>query len=187
MNGKTRLFALCLTLALISTPALADGNINFALGGRTLGESDIDPVDDQPFLGATATFLMENWPVDLAAGFYMSSESDTISSVDVSASVMEATFGVMKTWSFGTMHPFVGGGAGLVRVHAKVESGPFSLDEDDMSPALYGEGGVYWRVGTAFNVGVSGRFMRASDVTLGGESFDSDYFQIGVLAGWGWQ
>ena len=127
---------------------------------------------------------MADWPVNLAGGFYASTNDDSIGSVDVSASVAEITFGVMKTWQMGNIHPFVGGGLGMVRVSAEVDAGVFSINEDDTSPAVYGEGGVYWRLGSMFNLGVQGRIVQGSGIDIQGEDFDSNYIQVGVLAGW---
>ena len=186
MKRALNVLSLFLALALITTPALAgSGNINAALGQRALNESDYDPVDQQPFLGATVDWDVD-WPVDLAGGLYFSSKEDSISSTDVTASLVEATFGVMKTWEpAGRIRPFIGGGLGFVRVEAEVD-GPLSMDEDDTGAALYSEGGVYWKLTPAFNLGVHGRFMTAPGIELAGESFDTSYFQVGLLAGWAW-
>jgi opacity protein-like surface antigen len=180
--------SLGLAALLISTPAMADGNINLALGQRSLDEGDYAPVDEQPFFGVTADFK-KDWPVDLAGGLYFSSKSDSIGDVEVSASLIEATFGVMKTWNLGSnMHPFLGGGAGLVRAKAEIEDEFFgsSVSEDDIAPAFYTEGGVYWTLNNSFNLGLTGRFMTAPGMELAGDSFDTTYFQVGVLAGWAW-
>ena len=183
MKRALNVFSLFLALALITTPVLAGGNVNMALGQRALNESDYDPVDQQPFVGATVDFDVD-WPINLAGGLYFSSKDDSISGTDVNASLVEATFGVMKTWEpAGRIRPFVGGGLGIVRVEAEVD-GPFSMDEDDTGAGLYSEGGVYWKLTPAFNLGVHGRFMTAPGIELAGESFDTSYFQVGLLAGW---
>lgn len=177
----------CAAIALCATPVLADGNVNFSLGQRSLNESDLEPVDEQPFVGVTADFKMEDWPIDLAGGLYRSTKEESVGSLDVRATITELSFGVMKTWNVsGNMHPFAGGGLALVNVEAEVGSPFGSVDDDDNSTALYAEGGVYWRVGSMLNLGVHGRFNKASDVSVGGGEIDSDYFQVGVLAGFGW-
>lgn len=179
-------FLLGLVVVMISTPALAEGNVNLSLGQRSLDENDFDPVDQQMFVGGTVDFNVD-WPVNLAGGLYFSQKSDSIGGTDVSASVAEVTFGVLKTWSVGTnTHPFFGGGLGIVRASAEIDDGFFDAKEDDTSPALYTEGGVYWRLTNAFNLGVSGRFMTAPGIEFAGEDFDTTYFQLGLLAGWAW-
>ncbi len=187
MKRVLQLLSLCVAVALISTPALASGNINLALGQRALDDSDFGPVDEQFFFGASVDWDME-WPVNLAGGLYFSSEDDSIGTTDISASVTEITFGVMKNWeSHGRMHPFVGGGLGIVQVSAEIDDPTAgSLSEDDTAPALYTEGGVYWRIGHAFNLGVHGRYMMAPGIEIAGSDFDTNYFQVGLLAGWSW-
>src|SRR5262245_11545130 len=176
--------SLCLAVVAISTPAHAEGNVNLSLGQRSLDENDYDPVDQQMFFGGTVDFSVD-WPVDLAGGLYFSRKQDSIGGTDVTASVAEMTFGVLKTWDVATnMHPFVGGGLGIVRASAEIDDGFFNVKEDDTAPALYTEGGVYWRLTNAFNLGVSGRFTTAPGIEFAGEEFDTTYFQLGLLAGW---
>jgi len=185
MKKALNVLSLCLAVALISTPALAGGNLNFSLGQRSLDSNDYEPVDDQTYIGATIDWDNMEWPVNLAGGLYFSSEEESIGSTDVTASIIEATFGVMKTWGEGkTMHPFLGGGLGVVRVEAEIDDPLISAKEDDTGAAFYTEGGIYWSLSQAFNLGVSGRFMTAPSIEIAGEDFDTTYFQVGILAGW---
>jgi len=188
MFKRLQLVAACAAIALCTTPIFADGNVNFSLGTRSLNENDLQPVNEQPFLGVSADFKMENWPIDLAGGLYRSTKSESIGTVDLSATITELSFGVVKTWNLAqNMHPFAGGGLSMVKVEAKVSNATFgSANESDTSTAMYAEGGVYWRFGTTFNVGVHARYDNSSNVSIGGGNFDSDYIQFGVLAGFGW-
>jgi len=186
MKRALTALSLCCLAVLFSTPAMAEGNINFAIGQRSLDENDYQPVDEQTFFGLTADFK-KDWPVDLAGGLYFSSKSDEIAGTEVSASVIEATFGVMKTWGDNSnMHPFLGGGLGIVQAKAEINDGFFSIEEDDTAPAAYAEGGIYWTLNRTFNLGVSGRFMTAPGIEFAGQDFDTTYFQLGLLAGWAW-
>ena len=189
LRNPLKVLALCLAVVLVTSLVLAAGNINFALGQRSLDNSDYDPVDQQTFFGASVDWDNMEWPVSLAGGLYFSQKSDSISSsVDVTASVTEATFGVIKSWHpHGTMTPYVGGGLGIVHVNAEVDApGTTGFDASDTAAALYSEGGIYWRMGSAFNLGVHARYMMAPGTELEGEDFDTNYFQIGLLAGWAW-
>ena len=185
MKKALSALSLCLAVALISTPALADGNLNFSLGQRSLDDNDFAPVDDQTYFGATLDWDM-SWPVNLAGSLYYSKDEDSIGSTDLSARVIEATFGIQKTWGeTSNMHPFLGGGLGIVNVEAEIDDPLFgSASEDDTAPALYTEGGIYWTLSHSFNLGVSGRFMTAPGVEIAGEDFNTSYFQVGILAGW---
>lgn len=185
MSRKYSLLAACVALALAGTPALANGNVNFSLGNRSLDNSDYEPVDEQTFIGATVDWSVSNWPVNLAAGLYRSTENDSIQGVDIEVTLTEVSFGAMYTWDvMGNMHPFTGAGLTYMQAEAEI-GGPFNISEDDTGMGFYAEGGVYWRLGEMFNLGAQGRFNRGAKHSLGGEDIDSDYFQLGILAGFG--
>src|SRR5262249_54456107 len=132
---KAALFGLAVVL--ICTPAHAgSGNVNFAIGQRSLDQNDYQPVDQQPFLGVTADFQTK-YPFNFAGGLYYSHKQDSLDAVtDVSASITEATFGVLKSFdTHSNMHPFVGGGLGFVQVHAQID-GPISVSASDSAGAL---------------------------------------------------
>lgn len=187
MMRKSLLLAACLVLALGGTPALAAGNVNFSLGNRSFNDNEFEPVDEQTFMGVFADFGMETWPVDLSAGLYRSTEQDSVSGFDVEATITELSFGAMKTWTFlGNMHPFAGAGLSLVKVEAEADTPLGHVSEDDTGTAVYAEGGVYWRMGSRFNLGTHARFNRGSTHGLDQSDVDSDYFQIGIIAGFGW-
>lgn len=187
MFKKLVLVAACVAVALCGAPAFAGGNVNFSLGNRSLNDNAAAPVDEQPFIGGYMDFQVKDWPIDLAGGFYRSSESDSVAGLDVKATITEVSFGAMKNWNvMGNMHPFAGGGLSMMKVEAEVSDQFFTVKEDDTNQAFYAEGGVYWTIANVMNLGVHGRFSRGSAATLGGADFDADYFQVGVLAGFGW-
>jgi len=97
-------------------------------------------------------------------------------------------FGVNKTWDLGKTHPFVGGGIASVVATLDLESVPFSLgqDDDDQSLGAYFHVGVFSRLGSRFNIGVDGRFLGGTDLTLFDEDTDVDYVQLGLVLGFGW-
>lgn len=163
-------------------PALADGNVNFVLGSRSMSDDDNwGDLDTQDAFGVNVDFGVADWPVRLVVGAHGSSKDKH----DVEGSVGEASFGVMKLWKLshdGMVRPYVGGG--LAAVGAEID-GP-GFDDDDGSIGLYISGGVYWRLGSRFNIGVDGRFLTGTDIELFGISGDADYLQIGLLLGFGW-
>lgn len=182
----TKLKALLVMLVAVCfvSPTLAGGNVNFVLGQRSL-DNDFDPVDDQTAIGGTVDWSVSDWPINLEAGGHYSSEDDRIHGIDVEASVLELSFGVNKTWevgSSGNMFPFVGGG--LSAVTTAVEVG--SEDEDDTSFGLYAHGGIFWRLGEKFNIGVDGRLLRGAEADFDGGSIDVEYTQLSLILGWGW-
>jgi len=187
MFKKLVLVAACVAVALCGAPAFAGGDVNFSLGNRTLNDNATAPVDEQPFIGGYMSFQVKDWPIDLAGGFYRSNKSDSVGSLDVDATITELSFGAMKTWNvMGNMHPFAGAGLSMVKVEAEVKDNFASAKANDTVNAFYAEGGVYWTIANVMNLGVQGRMNRGSSADLAGAGFDADYFQVGVLAGFGW-
>jgi hypothetical protein len=188
---------LCLVLLCGISAVAAGGNANFVLGGRSLDEDLWAPVEDQPVFGATVDFGKKGWPVQLAAGAMFSGADDHVR-VDVlgvtrtakfTVTVAEASFGVLKIWepSSGNIRPYVGGGAAFVSASAELEVSGASVDDDDQSAGLYAQGGVFWRLGERFNIGVDARVLGGTDIEVFGASGDVDYFQVGLVLGWGWR
>lgn len=181
-------------IALLATPALADGNANFLIGGRGLDEDFWEPVDGQGVIGATVDFGGASWPINMEAGFYASAAEDELfdstllADVDVTGAVVEFCFGVNKTWKpQGNVRPFIGGGLSSVAAALDLDAGIFGdVDDDDSSLGAYVHGGVFWRIGSRFNIGLDARILTGTDIELFGVEGDADYFQLGMLLGWGW-
>jgi len=176
-----------LAMAAAAQPAIAGGNSNFLLGGRALDEGDWEPVDGQGVFGVTVDFGRDGWPVQLEAGMMVSGKEDEEGSFDVTGAVSELSFGVQKVWKADNVRPFIGGGLSAVTAEIEVD-GPGGLDgeAEDTSGAVYAHGGVYWRIGSRFNIGVDVRALFGSDLEDSGVEGDADYFQAGLLLGWGW-
>ncbi len=187
MSKKHVLAAACVAVALCGIPAFAGGNVNFSLGNRSLDDGATAPVDEQTFVGGYMDFQIKDWPIALAGGLYRSAKSDSSQGIDVEATITEVSFGGMKNWNvLGNMHPFAGAGLSMVKVEAEVSDSFFSEKADDTNLAAYAEGGVFWTLAGVMNLGVQGRFTRGSSADLGGAGFDPDYFQVGVIVGFGW-
>jgi len=189
MKGQILIGAgLVLAMAAAATPALAEGNANFVLGGRALGENDWSPVEEQGVVGVTVDFGKESWPVHLVAGLMASRGEDESMTLDFDGKVSEISFGVLKIWEIagGKMRPFIGGGLAAVSAEVEVESFGTSLSVDDKSGAFYAQGGIFWRIGSRFNLGVDARVLRGSDFQIGDDEGSADYEQLGLLLGWGW-
>ena len=190
MNRLSRWFALGTVIALCTAPALAGGNANFLLGSRGLDEDFWSPVEGQFALGATADFGKQGWPVHLETGSYVSVgyKEDFAGASDVTGSVSEIFFGVNKTWiTKGPARPFIGGGLAAVGAAYRVDN-PFGgdVDDSDGSGGVYFHGGVFWRIGNRFNIGLDGRLLAGTSITLFGVDGDADYAQLGMVLGWGW-
>ena len=174
-------------LAVLATPALAGGNANFILGSRGLDKDFWEPVNGQFATGVTVDFGKQAWPIHLETGIQVSIgyEEDFLNA-DIAGAVSEISFGVNKTWEKGVMRPFIGGGLAAVGASYSIDGPGPTIDDDDGSGGLYFHGGIYWRLKSRFNIGIDGRFLVGTNVTLFGEEGDADYVQLGMILGWGW-
>jgi hypothetical protein len=184
---------LCLMLlsCLASAAHAGDYHVNLFLGQKMLDEEDWMPIDEQPQLGVTTTFGGEKWPFAIAIDLLRSQDDATDMGDKVEGTTTELDLGLRKVWGREEhywqkkrVRPFVGGGIALIRGEAETSSGGFKVEDDDKAFGLWANGGVFWRLGRNFNVGVEVRFSRAEaglfdvDVGSGGE-------HIGLLLGWG--
>jgi len=183
---------IALVVASLGGAVLAGGNATFVLGVRSLDEDDWDPIETQRLGGTTVDFGREGWPVHLAIGVYTSRNEDVVTepgfgSVEIEGTLEELSFGVHKTFEPGrNVRPFLGGGVSSLTASLEIDALGERLEEDDRSFAIYGQGGVYWRIGSRFNLGLDVRMVTRSDMSIEGIEFDSDYTQVGLLLGWGW-
>lgn len=187
--------AVLIAALLVATPALAGGNANFLLGMRNPTEDrfdhrTVDALQDIPAFGVSVDFRTGNLPINWVVGAYGATKQadQTISGqkLTITSTFSELSFGVNKIWSSGKARPHVGGGVTYMKGELEFDQNGKSRSRDDKSPAFYAEGGVYWRLGQAFNIGVSGRVVRGTSLTLGGQDLQGDYAQLGLVLGWGW-
>jgi hypothetical protein len=197
MRHASRLLVPVILIAATVAPVVASGgNANFVLGGRTLTDDEFwEPNEDNTFIGATVSFGPRHWPISLSAGTYISFAQERVSigsfSGDFTTAIAEFDFGVQKTWEIDTVRPYVGGGIASVGAAAELEGGGSNVDDDDQSFGAYVDFGVFWRLGSRFNIGIHTRAMFGTDVEFdfGGPltaKGDADYLQVGLILGWGW-
>jgi opacity protein-like surface antigen len=183
------------------TPVLADsdGHVNFFLGFKQLDSDDWEPVDQQGEVGAVMSFGQDDWPVHIAADVLGSAdEEETIDPffgpVTFTGSTFEVDAGVRKIWKVGSggkCMPYVGAGLGLIAAAAEIEGNVASVDADDSAVGFWGGAGVFWRLGSRFNIGLDVRYSTADvDLDFGGglvaEDIAAGGFHYGMLLGFGW-
>jgi len=195
---KRRAWTLAVMLALLcGTNALvAGGNANFVLGGRNLDNEDFwRPGEEQGVFGATVSFGERDWPISLAIGAHFGAAEETVHqfgfSGDWRTAVVDFSFGVRKVWNLDKVHPYVGGGIAAVGAGAELEVAGVKVDDHDNSRGGYLEGGIFWRLGRRFNIGVDARGLFGTDIQFdfGGPVVadgDADYLQYSLVLGWGW-
>ncbi len=194
IHAKAVSFRCFLLLALVSawaapSIARADGDVNFFLGQKFLDKGDWDPVYNQPELGAEITFGKKGWPVQIAIDVLASAdeqeEQTFFGGITFKGSTSELGVGVRKVWEPGKSRPYIGGGIALV--YGKFEGEQFGVtisDTDSVAGAWVG-GGIFWRLGPAFNLGLSARYSKAT-VTFFGIDGEGGGAHLGLLLGWGW-
>jgi hypothetical protein len=185
------LMVLVVCLALFpATWADSRGNISFTFAGRVFEDSDTwAPVDEQFALGGRFDFAVPSWPVNWSFGLYTSSRDKNVSNntnlmTGIELSVFEASTGVVKYWGK-TARPYLGGGFSLMNIDTKGIAGDLSQRVDDTTLGAYIEGGILFRVGKLFQVGVDARALYADTEFLQVDT-SASYYQVGLLLGWGW-
>jgi hypothetical protein len=182
-----------LAAMLLSSAVFAGGNANFLYGTRSMNDDAWEPTDDQEVYGLTVDFGGKTWPVCIAVSYLESGDKGEVASfpilgsVDLDSELSEWDVGVRKIWTVKSVRPFVGGGLSLIDADADVSSALGSTSDSDDTQGLYVEGGVYWRLGQAFNLGLNGRIVEGTDMTLFDQDGDADYWQVGALLGFGWK
>ena len=178
-----------LALLLAPATAYAGGDANFLIGGKPFMDG-WDPVGNQSTLGIEVTFGRETWPVWIAIDSFGSDKTaknitfnldGTLFTDDIVGSTGELDLGVRKIWGRHKTRPFVGGGVGLIS--AELDLGGATDTADKVGPWV--GGGVFWRLGSRFNIGVTTRWSDAN-VTVFGNDLQAGGFTGGVLIGWGW-
>ncbi len=176
-----------LAAASASSPALAGGDANFFLGTKQVDKDDwgVFGVDDGwTEFGAEVTWGGEKWPVWIA--------TDVLVAVDIEENYgffgndavvlsQEIALGVRKIWKAGATRPYIGGGLDII-------TAAFDNDFTNDSDIAFGPwlgGGVFWRLGSRFNIGASVRWSDA-DVTIEGFDLKAGGMHYGLLLGWGW-
>jgi hypothetical protein len=174
-----------LASAVIASPAVASGNVNFFLGGKALEKDDWEPVESQGEFGAQITVGKEHWPVHIAIDVLGSADIETRPVADIEGRTSELAFGVRKIWGRNNVHPFVGGG--IASIHGEAEGGLFwlSVDDADTAGGFWVDGGVFWRLGKRFNIGFDVRYS-AAEITLFERDINAGGTHAGLLLGWGW-
>jgi len=169
----------------------ADVNLNFyPIAPRYLDQDFWDPLEDQYAFGGTVDFAKAGAPLHFAIGLHGSLGDEDITNPlasGVTAVISELSFGIAKVWTTqGTVRPFLSGGVSFVTVDAEADTIFGTVDDDDDSIGLWIEGGVYWRLTPHFNLGMFGRTLVGSSITLFDVDGDADYFEWGPMLGWSW-
>ena len=189
---KLSILAACALLAgAVSAEEMA-GNTQFLIGQRYLDDS-WKPLDEPSMFGVEVDFAPAQSPVHVALGGFLSSDKQHVStpfygstgSVEVDMLELSAGF-LWHPLRRGVVRPYVG--AGIVRIYAAIDSefGFFGSSENDESFGFYGNGGLFFKVGERFNIGIDGRVVRGTKLDFSGTETNGNYEQVALLLGFSW-
>jgi hypothetical protein len=166
----------------------------FVLGPRTAA-NDTEPAEDQDAFGANIYLKGKTWPISIVLGVHASNGDGTASdpfffgTFEANLDYREVSVGVGRIWS-GSKHarPFIGGGLSVLNVDTELSVASFggSASDDDTILAPYVDGGIFWRLGKSFNLGLDARFVVAAKAETAVFEGDVNYVQIAAALGWGW-
>lgn len=177
--------------AFVPAKADADGHVNFFLGQKSLDSDDWAPIDDQFEFGAVMSFGQDAWPVHIAVDVLASVGQEDLGGGTFTGSTFEVDAGVRKIWKKGKTLPYVGAGVSVVGAAAKLETPFGDTDGDGSGFGFWAGGGVFWRLGERFNIGLDVRYSDAKvDLDFGSGVVARDVnaggLQYGLLLGFGW-
>jgi hypothetical protein len=168
------------------------GNTQFFIGQVYLGDY-WTPVDEPASFGFEVDFAPKKSPVHVALGMNFASETERVAGPyfaqtgKVGVGFLEFSAGfVWQPVRKAVVRPYLG--AGVLRTFAFVGAGSdYWIDgETDQSFGFYGNAGIFFKVGDTFNIGIDGRFVRGTSITLAGFQGDVDYDQVSLLLGFSW-
>ncbi len=194
MRRWTAAFVLAASLAAADHASAGEmtGNTQFLIGQRYLGEI-WEPLDEPSNYGIEIDFAPKSSPVHVALAIFVANDSGTVTTPffgetgNVDNGFLEFSAGFL--WhpvKRAVARPYVG--AGVLKIYAATESmwGIFSNNDSDDSFGFYGNAGIFFKVGERFNIGLDGRVVRGTKITLAGLDVDADYEQASLLVGFSW-
>ena len=177
--------AIAMVVLLLPTSALAGGEVNLFLGKRDIDDNFLEflNVESPQEIGIELTFGHQ-WPVAIAIDYFQADDDGTYYSYRLDAEVQQLAVGVRYLFRKDkTVVPFIGGGLASIQGELSAQ-GQGSVD--DSTIGYWIQGGVNFRIGRFFNLGLDLRSTHAEielddvlDVEVGGLSY-------GVLVGFRW-
>lgn len=175
---------------LLPTSVLAGGEINLFYGQKELEKNDWEPVESQQAIGVELTFGHE-WPVAVAIDYFRSDDDATYSyygyTAKLETEIKEIDAGVRYLFRKDKkIVPYVGGGLAYADAEITLKEPDFGNESiSDSAVGLWAAGGVNFRIGRFFNLGVDVRTSTA-EVEFFDTEVDAGGLSYGVLLGFRW-
>ena len=189
------LFASSVSLADETPPETSggsSGNVQFLMG-KTYLHDFWRPLDEPASFAIEVDFGPESSPVHVAISTHVFGQVRDVSSPffgetgKVADGFLELSVGfVWHPVKRGVVRPYLGGGGLSMAAFAGEGWDFWASGINDHSFGYYGNAGIYFKVGDHFNIGVDGRVVRGTSITLEGRGGDADYGQVSLLMGVGW-
>ncbi len=167
------------------------GNANLFMGSKALDRSDWKPAHKQAEIGVEVDFKKRDWPVSIAIdilGAYGEAKvyDPFYGEVRIESYTDELSLGIRKIWD-GAPHvrPFIGGGVSLVSATGNVLISGTPMEASGSGGGFWLGGGVYWTLGTAFNLGLEFRTSTAK-ATISNQEIKAGGRHFGLLLGYHW-
>jgi len=166
---------------LLPTSALAGGEINLFYGQKSLDEDDWGPMDTHQAIGLELTFGHE-WPVAVAIDFFKTEDDTTFEGLKITGETQEIDGGVRYLFrKQKKVQPYLGGGLAFI----DAEFSSMGVGISDSAVGLWIAGGVNFRIGKYFNLGLDLRSSSA-EVEMVGIKGEAGGVYAGVLVGFRW-
>ncbi len=168
------------------------GNTQFIVGQRYLDDF-WKPLDRPVVWGFGVDFAPEKSPVHVAFSMFFSGDRKTVSTPflgdtgHVENGFLEMSAGgVWLPVKHGIVRPYLGGGVAQVFAWTGSSYNLFDNSDGDHSFGLYADAGVFFKVGDVFQIGVDGRLLEGTSISIAGFDGNANYGQIGVMFGFSW-
>ena len=191
---KTAILAVVLAAAVLSGAARASssgwkGDADILIAGKSLDKNQWAPTDQQGEIGLLSNWQGPEWPIALAVDLLSASRNATISSggfTGQKGKTSEFDLGVRKIWRpDARFRPFAGGGFALASGEIDKTGPAGTISDKDSGVGIWLNGGVFWTLSEAFNLGFDVRISGAQ-VRLFGSDVSAGGFHLGLLAGYHW-
>jgi hypothetical protein len=169
-----------------------EGNVQFLIGQSYFGDV-WQPLDQPAAFGVEVDFAPKRSPVHVALASSVSGDSARVVNSYLGhtghVAVGFAEFSAGFVWlpvKHAIARPYLG--AGVLSLLAGVDAGANAWNggDADQTFGFYANAGLFFKVGSSFNIGFDGRIVRGTNVTLVGTKLDADYERASLLLGFSW-